>query len=208
METENPNIRISAASLNRICIDDKYLLILNKNRLGKGYMVYTPVGGSIKTDSYGKKYLEEELKANFEDNNDIRLSLPRDNVNRFEEWFNKRVNRETNPFRELKEELVDESGLLKSLSKEDVRFKYLGTYNMIERTDRAGQEGKHTKRYFEVYDTFFSDDKRKEVKDNIKGNDLVSLVSREEIKSQKTDDRIPIASNALPLIEQYNSGNQ
>ncbi len=204
MDADNLDIRISAASLNKICFDDRYLLILNKNRLEKGDTVYTPVGGAIKVDNEGKKYLAQ-LGANFEDDNDLRLSIPKYNLPKFEEWFRKRENRETSPFRELEEELVKESGLLNSLSKKDVEFYYLGNYQMKETTDRTGHEGEETLRYLEVYYTLLSDEKKKEILNKVEKNDLVSLVTKEEIMNGMMKDGILIGSNALPLIIQYNT---
>ena len=100
-------IRISAATLTRIELDGKILVALNNKRFKAGIKIYTPFGGALEFHEQAKPFLES-LHAVFENGNDLRLTIAEDKLPVFEEWFNQKKDRETSPYRELQEELVDE----------------------------------------------------------------------------------------------------
>jgi hypothetical protein len=74
----------------------------------------------------------------------------------FRTWFSGGEGRERSPFRELHEELVTESGLLRVLTPEDVTCTYLWTVEEEAFTDRQGQTGLLTHYFLEIYDVKFN----------------------------------------------------
>lgn len=201
--TDNCRIRISAASIDRIVISGKYLLILNKSRLKENKRIYTPVGGAIKIEPSAIEYLKNKFDAEFENQKDkeLRLSLPKKYLLKFQDWFYKRAEREITPYRELEEELVDESKLLDSFSKEETRIRYAGCFVNKGITDRPGQTGKETIRFLELFDVNFSEDVKNKILNSYQKNEFITLVEKDEIEKNITRDGIQIASTALVLIK-------
>ncbi|MDI3473692.1 MAG: hypothetical protein PWR30_15 [Candidatus Woesearchaeota archaeon] len=199
---DKSRIRISAASIDRIIISGKYLLILNKSRLKENKRIYTPVGGAIKIEPSSVEYLKNNLDAEFEDEKDkeLRLSLPKKYLLKFQDWFYKRRGREITPYRELKEELIDESKLLNYFSKEEIKIRYAGCHINKGITDRPGQSGKETIRFLELFDVSFSEKIKDKILNSYQKNEFVSLVGKDEIENKMTRDGIQIASTALLLI--------
>lgn len=138
--------RVSCAGLCVITnAQGHYLLGLNQARLARGKAVYTPIGGALR---YHHPYLLQQFAAVQEDatNHDLRLFMPPACVDAFRDWFHSRINRETTPFRELYEELVEEFQLLDWLNPFDVEMKYLHTYENVYLSERSG--GSIATRYF------------------------------------------------------------
>ncbi|MCX5692177.1 MAG: hypothetical protein NTX47_00590 [Candidatus Omnitrophica bacterium] len=109
-------VRVSAASLIRIKIKDRYLLMRYKKANEDGSWRYIPLGGALQYDEKGRKILENIGAKDFEGASDellgdLRFRLPVANLGQFENWFNERQGRETDPVRELKEEIIKELGL-------------------------------------------------------------------------------------------------
>jgi hypothetical protein len=149
------DIRISAANLARIKMEDKYLLVLNRNRLKNGHRVYTPFGGAIEFQYYARPYLGD-LGVRFEDGSALRFALPQTKLAAFESWFYLRQERENTPFRELQEELVREEGILPELLPNQVTAELLWAVKPpAGPTDRVGQEGILTQRYLEIFEVTF-----------------------------------------------------
>src|SRR5688572_14173345 len=96
-------IRVSCSALALIEVDNLILLEVNKNRGN----VLTPLGGALEFREEARPLLCG-LDAVFEKNADLRIVLPARNLPRFDAWFRLRTERETDPVRELKEELVQE----------------------------------------------------------------------------------------------------
>jgi len=108
-------IRVSCASLCRIEHEGWFLLLLNADRRRRGLYVLSPVGGALSITGYDRL---ASFAAIFEtpQNDDLRLTLPRAKLPDFREWFYSGQGRERSPFRELREELVDETKLLPTLA--------------------------------------------------------------------------------------------
>lgn len=108
---KNEDIRISISYLYRIKVEGKYLLVKSK-RIKEQYQ---PVGGVYKKYETANKYLD---KLGIKDDNgfyfdkdnedDLRLMVPSKNLNKFIKWFDSREDRELDPTREFREELVNE----------------------------------------------------------------------------------------------------
>jgi len=147
-------IRISCAALCRIEHQGKYLLLINANRRLKGTYQLGPIGGALTL--YDRDRLREfEAAPENADKPDLRLTLPRRRLTAFRDWFYTGEGRERTPYRELREELVSESGLLPSLRPQDVSCRPLWTVEEESMTDRMGQTGLLTHYFLEVYDVKF-----------------------------------------------------
>ena len=148
-------IRVSCAALCRIEHVGRFLLMLNSNRREKGVYVLSPIGGALSL--YDPLRLVE-FGAIPEDSNsaDLRLTMRTTLLPDFRDWFSRGEGRERSPFRELQEELVTESGLLRELNPEDVTCTYLWTVEEETFTDRQGQTGLLTHYFLEIYDVRFN----------------------------------------------------
>ncbi|MFJ3188545.1 SMODS-associated NUDIX domain-containing protein [Streptomyces halstedii] len=101
-------IRISAAYLFRIKLDDKYLLVK-----GTRFPHYQPAGGVFKFSPQGQAFLmsidaqDDELVAiDDRSRSDLRIRIPARNLLKFYSWFDGRQGREDSPWREFHEELI------------------------------------------------------------------------------------------------------
>ena len=129
-------IRISCASLASIKIDDKYLLCLNKGSLAKGISLYTPFGWAIEYNESALKFLNN-LEVEFERKTpDLRLKTDKNNLNLFEIWFGKGIDREVGIERELIEEMVDEENIFDNLKDNDFVSTYIDTVKMNQQRNK------------------------------------------------------------------------
>jgi hypothetical protein len=193
-------LRISAASLTRIELDGKILVALNKKRLQAGKRVYTPFGGALEFYEEARSYLQS-LGVVFEKGNDLRFTFSEERLAEFEQWFERKKDREVSPYRELREELVDEEGIFPELPEHAINLEYLTTVKKREVTNRPGQEGKLTQRFFEVYRATFKPEYTQMVREALsKPETHLALVTEKEIKAGKADSGIEIATNCLSLV--------
>jgi hypothetical protein len=148
-------IRVSCAALCRIEHVGRFLLMLNSNRREKGVYVLSPIGGAL--NLFDPLRLVE-FGAILEDpsSTDLRLTMRRMLLPDFRDWFSRGEGRERSPFRELREELVVESRLLRRLEPEDVTCTYLWTAEEESFTERQGQTGRLTHYLLEIYDIKFN----------------------------------------------------
>lgn len=149
-------IRVSCASLCRIEHQGRYLLLLNANRRARGIYVLAAIGGALTVNSVDT-LRQFEAKQDIPGSRDLRFSLPLAQLPRFRRWFYAREGRENSPYRELSEELVDETGLLPLLDPLDVQWRLLWTVEDEQFTLRSGQTGLLTHYMLEVYDIIFSE---------------------------------------------------
>lgn len=194
-------IRVSCAILDRIkSSDGRFLLTLNKNRLSQGVQIFSPVGGAIYANDLSRL---SSLKVIFEkkDSRDFRFFIEESKLPEFEKWFYERNGRETNPFRELYEELVIEEEILKDLNPRDVISRFLGTITMRLKSSRDIASGILTKYYFEIYEVEFSTNVWAELMQGLTMTKRARLVSASEILSEKTLDNISISKSAKALLK-------
>lgn len=104
----NQTIRISAAYLFRIKLDDKYLLVR-----GSRFPHYQPAGGVFKFSSEGQHFLasidaqdDDLIAIDDASRSDLRIRIPGRNLLKFYAWFDGRRGREDSPWREFHEELI------------------------------------------------------------------------------------------------------
>lgn len=113
----NKDIRISFSYLFRIMVDGKYLLVRGRRLENQ----FQPVGGVYKFYSGAKPFLDEiqynidQRMDNKEDDDDLRLEIKGKHILKFLDWFKSMKDREYDPLREFREELLN-TGIL---SKED-----------------------------------------------------------------------------------------
>lgn len=185
-------IRMVASGIVRINLDGKVLLLLNKARLNAGKKVYVSIGGALKFYESARPFLTQ-LSAVFEKGNDIRLALEEERLPEFEKWFYAQKDREISPYREVREELVDEEKALKILPESGVTLEYMAT--VVERniTDRPGQEGRLTQRYFEINRATFSPAYEQELRAALaKPDSHLTLATEDEILAGRTNSGIKI----------------
>lgn len=143
-------IRVSCASLCRFMVDDRFLLLLNRNRRQRGIYELSPVGGAIE---FYNPAIIQRFHMNLEAENvlELRFFTDRDYIDAFREWFYQRKERECDPFREIFEELVEEDQLLDDLSQQDVQMDYLHTLERIQPTKRTGVTDMMTQYFLEIF---------------------------------------------------------
>ncbi len=147
-------IRVSCAALCRIEHAGRFLLLLNQNRRRKGLYVLSPLGGALQVtapDRLAAFGAVPESPAS----DDLRLALPLGALPAFRTWFYSGEDRETSPFRELREELVSEAGLLDALDPAQVTCTPLWALEEEALTQRLGQTGLLTHYFLEIYDITF-----------------------------------------------------
>ena len=147
-------LRVSCVALCRIEHSGRYLLLLNRNRRRKGLYVLSPIGGALlfthPTALAAFGAVPEDPAAH-----ELRILIPPHKLDAFREWFYRGVGRERSPWRELHEELVEESGLLNALAPHEVRIAYSHTVEQAQTTDRQGLTGWLTYYFLEIYDVTF-----------------------------------------------------
>jgi len=188
-------IRLSCAGLAQIKINDKYLLMLNKSSLKRGEHIYTPIGGGIEYLDGAKEFLNT-ITLKFERSTpDLRLFIIKQDLNRFKDWFYKRIQREITINRELIEELVDETNILNDLSINDINSKYINTIEDIEEYNDIVNY-----RYFEIFNVSFNNETLKILNDHMRNNNLLYLATKDEILNTKTITNIKIGSNCKAVL--------
>ncbi len=194
------DLRISAANLTKIELDDRILVGLNKKRFDAGGKVYTPFGGALEFYESARPFLVS-LGADFEKGNDLRFVISEDRLPEFENWFYQQRGRESSPYRELREELVDEERVLPNLPKNVVNLEYLTTTTEKGVTDRPYQEGKVTRRFFEIYRASFNPEYEQMLRTALaQPATHLGLVTEKEILDGISDLGIEIAANCKPLL--------
>lgn len=143
--------RVSCAALCRFMVDDRYLLILNKNRRQKGIYELSPVGGALMF--YNSAFMESlGVKLENPEVHDLRFEIDPARLSTFREWFYQRKERETDPYREISEELTHEAGVLYDLRREDLDIRFLHIHEDQKPTERQGQTGLFTHYFLEIFE--------------------------------------------------------
>ncbi len=148
--------RVSCAALCRIRDGrGRYLLGLNADRRAQGLSIYMPIGGAL-------RWLDPTPLASFvavpenDDTHDLRLFIDPTRIERFRAWFLTRSGRETSPFRELREELVEEFAVLPALRPVDLRMNFAGIYETEAVTGRGASAGVPTRYFQDIFDVTFT----------------------------------------------------
>lgn len=192
-------IRLSCTALCRICNREQmYLLALNQNRLLQGKHVYMAIGGAL---LYTKAELPHVFGAEPEDaaNHELRWFVNKKRLPQFRDWFLARRDRETDPFRELQEELVEEIGIFESLSRDDVKIQYSHTLEVERETDRSGVVGVMTHYFHEIFEVEFINSVKRDKIERIPTTSNLRWVTMREIQAQQLDEEL-VAVDAQILL--------
>lgn len=187
-------LRVSCASLCRIQDEQgRYLLALNQNRLLAGRRVLMALGGALQYDDPG---LPARFEADLENAAfpELRMYMPPHSLAPFREWFVARQGRETSPYRELREELVDELGALDDLRPQEVHTAYIMTLAGSRITDRPGAEGEVTHYWLEIFEVEFAAAPCARLRAEPPG---LRWVTVDEIRAGVTADGVAVAADVL-----------
>lgn len=144
-------IRVSCAALCRFLVDDRYLLLLNKNRRAKNIYELSPVGGAL--EFYNPVFLQSlSVKLENPDTKDLRFEIDPPHLDTFRTWFYRREERETDPYREIHEELTHEANVVYDLRREDLDIRFLHIREDQRPTERQGQTGLFTQYFLEIFE--------------------------------------------------------
>lgn len=144
-------LRVSCGSMCRFHVEDKFLLILNRNRRKKGIYQLSPIGGAIAFDDETilKRF---GMRLEKTDVNDLRFYTNTEHIDDFREWFYRREGREIDPFREIYEELVEEEGVLDDIRRDSLTIEFTHILEDSKATQRTGSTGLFTQYFFELFD--------------------------------------------------------
>lgn len=124
---EEAEIRFSISALVRIEVDGQFLLTKG-NRIDQ----FQPVGGVLKTFTAAHARLgnlgvkaDSKIPIDQDSRDDLRVFVPRRSIEAFVQWYMEGRGRETSPWREFNEELL-EAGVLSAESFRTPAFDYVG----------------------------------------------------------------------------------
>ncbi len=199
----NKAIRITTAYLFRIEINGKFLLIKRhkKDRIG-----YQPVGGTF-------KYLRDENRELFDNlglepcnlvprdsdtENDLRLIMrKRKKLFKYLKWFEKRKDRELDPWREFYEELI-EPGMIPFSKFQHIQYSFIKKVEELAIPSPVYQYDEF--RYAEIYELKFENDAQKQAFVNLDKNDSVVFVTPDEIRKGSTINGITILPHSIKIL--------
>lgn len=162
-------IRFSISALVRIEIDGEHLLVKGNHIKHQ----YQPVGGVLKRFPGSNDVLsglgvkdDDKMPINDDTRHDLRVRVPAENVSAFVSWYLEGKGRESSPWREFHEELI-ETGILNSQDFPYINYQHVRTH----------VEDAHFTEFFQCYEVLIAEiyefiptdsqrDRLKEVKQN------------------------------------------
>ncbi|MBK1439973.1 hypothetical protein JHJ32_08255 [Parapedobacter sp. ISTM3] len=186
----NQSVRVTVAYLFRIEMNGKYLLIKRHKKDNPGYQ---PVGGAY-------KYLKEENRELFDrlgiepcnhvprdedTENDLRIIIKRrKNLIAFLRWFESRKNREMDPTREFREELIDANLLPEGIFRH-IKYVFIGKH--VEGVLKSPIYPTDELRYADIYELRTENDAQKHaILDLINRNESIYFATPDEIRNGST----------------------
>lgn len=177
-------IRLSFSYLFKIQIDGKYLLVKG-NRLKRQYQ---PVGGVYKyypeakpaLESFG--YIPDTKMGNTNETDDLRIIIKGKKILSFMEWFLSMKDREYDPCREFREELLV-SNMLPPEKFSTLEYRKIGVHN------KGILYSKYLKCdefvYADIFELMLSEEQLELIRTSVeKHPDILCLASAEELKSE------------------------
>ena len=180
----NKEVRLSISYLFRIEVDGNYLMVKG-NRLKRQYQ---PVGGVYKYYPEAKPTLEkmgfniDTKMRNTDETDDLRIRIKGKYLLKFMDWFMSMENREYDPCREFKEELID-TELLPPQSFDVLKYRKVGVHNSgINYSQYLACD---ELLYSDIFELVLTDDQKNVIRDAVQRNpDMLCLASVEELRSQ------------------------
>ncbi|MBN1285360.1 MAG: hypothetical protein JXB47_08180 [Anaerolineae bacterium] len=155
-------LRVTCVAFCRVEYQGRYLFLLNLARARSGNYTAIPLGGAL---AYDDAAILRRLDAELEKpgTNDLRFYIDkgsddaRASLAMLRRWFKRRTGRELDPFREMREELVDEQKILPWLTRQDVEITYAGMIEERQTSNRPGARVAETHYFREVFDVKLRD---------------------------------------------------
>lgn len=204
---DEPIVRVSMAGMAQIEADGQQLLLQNYATLrATGSPVLTPIGGGIRVLPGGIEELNELIGITSEDlagkkKRDLVFTTSGSNAIRAAEWFAKQVGRETDPSRELIEELAKQNKLIAQELAEAAQYSFAGFYAEFT-MPRPGKTEK-TLRLVEVSSAFLPPEAIVELRrwsQSPIDEGWVKFVYPHEIEGLKTSEGIEIGSVSRSVL--------
>lgn len=177
-------VRLSFSYLFRIQVDGKYLLVKG-NRLKNQYQ---PVGGVYKYYTEAKPVLESfnyksDVKmGNAKETDDLRIFIKGKYLLSFMNWFLAMKDREYDPIREFKEELI-ETGLLSKEKFEKLVYRKVNVHNKGVRYSKYMQCEEFV--YADIFELKLTEEQEQEIRNAVKKRpELLCLATVDELKSE------------------------
>ena len=173
--------RVSMSYLFRIKIENKYLLIKGKN-----IEQYQPVGGVYKyyasfSDMLNKYEIRPESGNSFYEENDLRVYVKGKYLSNLIIWFNSRLNREYNVYRELLEEFK-ENGIELTNDLLDIQIELIRNVN--SGVHYSTHFRKNEVLLYDIFDVRLNDQTIEMIKEKLSENNQLVLVDFVEIESE------------------------
>lgn len=180
----NKEIRLSFSYLYRIEVDGKYLLVKGKRLKNQ----YQPIGGVYKYYPEAKSVLEnmnfgaDIRMGNTDATDDLRIVIRGKYILDFMEWFMSMKDREYDPQREFKEELID-TELLPASSFSSIKYRKCRTHNCgIKYSQYLSC---HELLYSDIFELMLTKTQKDAIKTAVQAYpEKLCLASREELISQ------------------------
>lgn len=193
-------VRVSCATVALLELASRRVLLLaSKHLLEQAQLVLVPPGGAIEGDPAVIQALAAVLED--EQNPELRLWLPRESLPRFRSWFESRCSRETDPVRELIEELVDETHLLSALAPSEIKFRLLDTREFWYPSRRRRAQGENTFYLHEIFRVWLAGPRVTELRAALaQRTRLAQLVAPDEILARRARDGTQVGDHARALL--------
>ena len=200
-----PEVHINSAALCRIR-DEQGRIVLLKNfgKAKKGETELSPVGGGIEADEKGMRHVQGLLgikKDAFKKGNDLRFRMNGAHANDYVQWFLARQGRETNPLREVGEELVDETGILSKEDLKGLQCDFAGYETDVTQREKKDDSGPVTTvKILEIFDLALKPEVMEKIRKKSGPSSGIYFVDEEEIENRQTSDGVPISGSARKLF--------
>lgn len=180
----NKDIRLSFSYLFRIQVEGKYLLVKG-NRLKKQYQ---PIGGVYKYYDEAKPQLEkfqyraDTKMGNTDETDDLRIIIKGKYLLKYMDWFLSMSDREYDPYREFKEELLD-TQLLPSQEFQILKYRKVLTHNKGVQFSKYLNCDEFV--YADIFEIKLTTNQEEAIKKAVvKNPDQLCLATADELKSE------------------------
>lgn len=200
----NKNIRLSFSYLYRVQVDGKYLLVKG-NRLKNQYQ---PIGGVYKYYNEAKPFLEsinyipDTRMKNNEETDDLRIQIKGKYLLEFMQWFLSMKNREYDPSREFKEELLT-TKLLPANSFKILHYRKIAFHNKGLTYSKYNNCIEFL--YADIFELTLTEDQKQIIRESVKKHPKsLCLADSDELKSMCHNGiEKNLGNNAKWLIGEY-----